>query len=148
MQKRGQISFEYMILIGFLTFVIIGVLGVAMVYSGSIKDRLRISQVNNFATKIVSTSESVFYAGEPSRATIVGHLPENVESITFSNEGEIYIMIFEVQTHSGVTQIPYTFNVPILGESDINRPGSNAGIRKIQIKAEDEGVVLSDVTGT
>src|SRR4030042_1202089 len=80
--KHSQISFEYLIIMGFIIFVIIGVLGVALFYSGAIKDRIKITQMTDCANKIISTAESVFYSGYPSRATINCYLPEGIQNVT------------------------------------------------------------------
>ena len=65
--KRGQIATEYLIIISFVTFIIISVLGIALIYSSEIRDSIKSSQLDKLSDKIVSTSESVFYAGEPSK---------------------------------------------------------------------------------
>jgi len=44
-KKRGQISTEYLIVISFITFVVLGTLGVAMYYSTSITDTIKINQI-------------------------------------------------------------------------------------------------------
>ena len=65
-KKRAQSSMELLILMGFLTFVIVGIMGVGYFYSNTINDRIKSNEINNFAIKITSTAETVFYSGEPS----------------------------------------------------------------------------------
>ena len=138
MIKRGQTSIEYLLMVGFITFIIIGILGIAFFYSSSIKDRIKIIQMNNFANKIISTSESVFYAGEPSKATITAHLPDGVESISI-NEAED-LLIISLQTSSGTTTNAFSSNVPISGSLT-----SSSGLKKIEIRAEANNIVISQV---
>src|SRR3989344_6288143 len=80
-RKRGQISLEYLITVGFIVFLIIGILGVSLFYSSLIKDNIRMNHLRNFANKVISSSESVFYAGEPSLVTITAYLPSGVQEI-------------------------------------------------------------------
>jgi hypothetical protein len=136
MKKRGQVSFEYLIIMGFVTFIIIGVLSIAFFYSNNVKDRIKINQVTNYANKIISTSESIFYAGYPSKATITGYLPENINSIEI-NSAEDSIII-AIQTSSGVAKISFSSNVPISGTL-----GTNQGLNKIQIEAGATEVAIS-----
>ncbi|MFA5174470.1 MAG: hypothetical protein WC438_04790 [Candidatus Pacearchaeota archaeon] len=134
--KKSQVSIEYIIIMGFVTIVIIGLLGIAFVYSGSIKDRLKMTQINNFGNKIISTAESVFYYGEPSKATISVYLPENVEQIEIS-ENTLFITY---QGSSGIDKIAFSSEVPI--EGTLN---SISGVKKIEIIAEESRATISQV---
>jgi len=132
MRKKAQISFEYMILMGFLVFIVILILGIALLYASSIRDRIKLAQLNNFANKVVSTAETVFYAGEPSRATITGYLPDNVNGISIEED----TLIFTIQTSSGVSTIPFTLNVPSVLEGF----SSFSGLRRVQFDARFDGM--------
>jgi len=132
--KKSQISLEYLIIVGFVSFVIIGILGIALIYSGSVKDRIKLTQLENFANKVVTGAESVFYSGEPSKITISAYLPENVEEITISD----YSLIFSIQTNSGVTRVMYTSKVPVTGIIS-----TNSGLKRIQITAEETRAVIT-----
>jgi len=134
--KSGQVSIEYLIIVGFVTFVVIGILGIALFYSGTIQDRIVITQVENFANKLVSSAESVFYAGEPSKATITVYLPEGVKSIVIDEDEDS--IIIEVQTSSGVNKILFSSNVPISGTID-----NNYGLKKIMVEAVGDEVVIN-----
>lgn len=136
-KKRAQSSMEFLILMGFLTFIIIGILGVGYFYSGTISDRIKSSQVENFANKIISTSETVFYAGYPSKATISAHLPKNVNEIEITND----TIIITYYSTSGQNKISFSSNVPILeGSSALS---STSGIKNIVIAANSTHAVIS-----
>jgi len=139
--KKSQISFEYMIIVGFITFIIVAVMGVALFYSGSIRDRIRLTQVTNCANKIISTAESVFYAGKPSRATITCYLPDNVVDIEVDESEQS--LIISIQTYSGVSVTAFTSNVPISGAVQSETSTKIAGVKKIKIEAEDDRAFIS-----
>jgi len=132
MVKRGkaQVSIEYLLIVGFITFIIMGILGVAFVYSASINDRIKIIQMNNFANKIISSAESVSYAGDPSKTTITAYLPEGVESILIYEAPE-NLLVISLQSPSGTSTTAYSSNVDISGTLTIS-----SGLKKIEIKAE------------
>ena len=86
MKKRAQIGVEYMIIVGFVTFAIMSVLVLAIFYSGQIKDSIKLNEVENFVAQLISSAESVFFAGEPSKTTVRLYLPEGVESLEITPE--------------------------------------------------------------
>jgi hypothetical protein len=132
--KHSQISFEYLIIMGFITFVIIGILGVALFYSGAIKDRIKITQMSDCANKIVSTAESVFYSGYPSRATRSCYLPEGIREVNVYNDA----ISFTLKTSTGSSVTEFSSNVQLYG-SILATPG----LKKITFTAEEDRVKIS-----
>ena len=137
--KKGQISTEYLIIMGFVTFLIISVLGVAFFYVSQIKDNLKVNQVNNFANKIVNSAETVYFAGEPSKITILLYLPQGVKSIATTSSNELTIKIL---TDSGTNVISYTSSVPITA-SGIT---TTEGLKKVKLEASPSVVTITQIT--
>jgi len=135
--SKSQISIEYVIIVGFATFILIGVLSLALIYSGTIKDRIKLVQVNNFANKILSTSESVFYYGEPSKATISAFLPAGVINISILGN-TLYI---ETQTSSGIEKNGFVSKVPIKGNIT-----TSPGIKRLEFTAEETTVSITKLS--
>ena len=134
--KRGQIAMEYLLLMGFILFSVIGLLGISFSYMGNIRDSIIMSQTTSFAEQIIMTSEKVFYEGEPSKATITVYMPEEVRNIEII-EDSLWI---DLESSSGISRRAYPSNVPI--EGTIN-PVS--GSRKIQIVAQENYVNISQI---
>ncbi len=132
--KKAQISVEYLVVMALITLIIITILGLALFYSGAIKDEIKMNQITHSANKIISTSESVFYTGEPSQATISVYLPDNIQNIEILEND----LIFTVQTNSGINKISFSSKVPILGTLP-----SFSGLRKMKVKAEQDNIILS-----
>jgi hypothetical protein len=114
--KNGQVALEYVTIMGFVSFILIIIIGGALFYSGGVKDRIKSSQITNCANKIISTSERIFYAGEPSRATITCFLPNNVNDVEIIDNS----LFFTFSSISGVNKIAYYSNVPISGNLSFN----------------------------
>ena len=110
-KKRAQIGMEYLMIVGFLTFVIIGTLGIAMYHNNTIRDVISSRQVESMSTKIVSAAETVFYAGEPSKVTIVSYIPDGISEINISDD-TIFVTF---QSTSGTNKVSFPSNVPITG---------------------------------
>ena len=135
-KRFAQVSMEYLIIMGFVTMIIIVILGIALTYSGSIQDNIKVTQVNNFANKIIASAESVFYYGEPSKSSISVYLPEGVKEIQIA-ENTIFISL---TTSSGLNKIGFSSEVPINGSLTIS-----PGIKRIEISADDEQVNINMV---
>jgi hypothetical protein len=133
MKKRCQSGIEYLIIVGFVTFAIIGVLSLSYFYLGASKDKIRMNQIEVFANKIISTSEAVFYSGEPSQKTITVFIPENVKEVTISNKE----LIITAETSTG--------NIKRVFESKVNLNGEiqGKGTKKLSIIAQENYVEIS-----
>jgi len=133
--KRGQISIEYLIVMGFIAFIVISLLGIAYFYAAGVKDRIKYNQLENFANKVISSAESVYFAGEPSKVTVTAFLPEGIESIRIEEQN----LIFNFTTASGVSVIAFSSDVPI----QLTGPGISIpdGLKRLQIEATSGGTV-------
>ena len=133
--KKGQISVEYLIVVAFISFLILSTLALGIFYSVQIKDKIIIDQLQNFANKIISSSENVFYSGEPSKNTVNAYLPAGIQGI------EIYTseIVFNITTSTGVTRMSFSSNVPLQGSLS-----NSEGVKRIIIAAQSDKVVLSE----
>ena len=135
-KKKGQVSFEYIILMGFVTFIITGILGLAFIYSNKAKDKVKVTQMQNCINKIISNAEAVFYAGYPSKTTIQCFMPYNIKNI-YIYKNELYV---NFTTSSGLNSVSFSSNVPINGTLSGFR-----GLKKIEIKAYPGNVTIKFV---
>jgi hypothetical protein len=135
-QTKAQVGVEYMIIIGFVTLAIMSVVVMAYFYSGQIKDKIRLNQVENFASQLIGSAESVFFAGEPSKTTIRLYLPEGVENITIMTD----LVIITTTTSSGKNKRGFETQVPLSGTIT-----PNTGIKKLLLEARDTDVLISQV---
>jgi len=133
---------EYLILIGFLTLVLTTILGIGLYYSTTAEDRLRATQIQNYGTKVISSAESVYYSGEPSKATINPYLPEGVTGIGVysedveapSGEKEYYLNI-NISLPTGQNVLTFRSQVP-LEENSSSRLSHSSGIKTVVLKAQ------------
>ena len=133
-KKRAQIGMEYLMIIGFLTFVLITTLGIAMYHNNTIRDMIASRQVASMSNKIVSAAESVFYAGEPSKVTIVSYIPETISKINIT-DNTIFVTF---QSSSGTNRVSFPSNVPITGTIS-----TVSGLRNIIIEATSNSVTIT-----
>lgn len=133
--KKGQISTEYLIVVGFIVFVVLLILGAAFLYSSQIGDSMQTRQIEQFANKIISSAESVKYAGEPSKSTISVYLPSRVTGIQIIGKE----LVIDFTVSSGLNRVSYLSKVQMNGTIL-----STSGIKRIRITALQDSV---DITG-
>jgi hypothetical protein len=124
--RKGQIGMEYIILVGFITFAVMTVLGLAFYYIGTIRDEVKGLQMNGCAKKIISEAEEVFYLGYPSKSTFTCYMPDNVRNISIAEDN----LIVTYSTSSGMNILAFSSKVPINGSIT-----SFSGPRKIKVDA-------------
>jgi uncharacterized protein (UPF0333 family) len=127
-KKRAQISTEYLIVMGFITFVIITLIGVAFYYVGGVKDKIKENQVEGFGQKMVSSAETVYYAGEPSKLTIKAYLPAGVTGIDVIGSD----FLINYTTTSGLNIRAFKSNVDLSLNGTLS---TNEGVQRIVVKA-------------
>lgn len=138
-RKKGQVATEYLIVVAFATFLILSVLGLSLFYSGQIQDRIRFNHLINFANKVVSSAETVFFSGAPSKVTITAYLPTGVESITIDGNE----ITFVVSSLTGDNTISFTSDVPLV--MDVNSPiKPSEGVKRLKIEAGVNEVTIGE----
>ena len=133
-ERRGQIGTEYLVIIGFVIFVIISVLGLSLIYASDIKDVIRINEVEQFSEKIVTSAEKVFFAGEPSKIEITAYLPEGVTDITISGKE----LVVTVETSTGTNVMLFPSKVNLDGEIPVT-----SGVKIIKLEAGYNDVLIT-----
>ena len=141
MDKRAQISVEYMIIVGFIIFIVTITAGTAFFYSYTISDRISSNHLNNFANKVISSSESVFFAGDPSRVTINAYLPNGIEAMEILTDNDKTLIVFTFTTRTGTSTIAYESNVPIELNGDFSL---NEGLKRYRVIAETDRVIIRE----
>jgi len=125
--NRGQVGIEYMLIVGFVTFAILSVLVIAVFYSDKIKDRVKVNQIEAFATQLLNSAESVFFAGEPSKSTVNLYLPSGVNDIDIISNS----LVINFSTSSPIDDLRvFESRVPIQGTIT-----SGEGIKKLTLEA-------------
>lgn len=111
MKKRGQISIEYMAIVGITTIVVISLLAISNYYSQQMEETINTNQIDGIAKEIVDTAESLYYFGEPSKVTLKVYLPRGIKQATVGpNE-----LSFKVRTKGGDADMFYPSSVALQG---------------------------------
>ena len=134
MGRRGQISIEYVIIMGFAMLITIPLIVIYYEHTNQTNDQVVTSQVDMIARKIVDNAESVYYLGEPSTTSIKVYMPDNVEeAIVYPHE-----VFFRVRTKGGATEIAQPSTVTLNGSIRVTK-----GTRYISIESREDYVWIT-----
>ncbi len=133
--KRGQISVEYLVIAGFVMMLVIGVLGAGLVYSSRLQTDVNLNQLSTFANKVIQSSETVYYSGEPSRVSITAYLPNGISAIQVSGTD----MVFTVSTSTGRDTVSFTSSVPL---ELSGTPTTTSGVKRFELRALSDRVQI------
>ena len=128
---------------GFVVFLVISILGIALLYTASVKDELKFNQLERFAFKVISNAERVFFEGEPYQVTITAFLPSGVQSIYIDETNNEYTLVFNLSSGSGESIIGFSSDVPIM-LIGLNISTSE-GLKRLEIKAIATEVTIEQV---
>ena len=131
---KSQAATEYLLIIGFVTFVLSAIVILAYFYTGMSKAAVRQNQLQVAMQQIIRTSESVYYSGAPSQLPVSVYFPPGIKNITIINKE----IIVETETNSGVSKRVFNSRVNMTGNVDFKE-----GTRTIIIKALSEGVSVT-----
>jgi uncharacterized protein (UPF0333 family) len=135
-KKEGQISVEYLVIIGFVTVITIPLIIIYHNFTQESSEEISSTQINQISKKIVDAAESVYYIGEPSQTTIRLNIPENVVLVNFSSAKEL---VFRIKTSLGKeSDIVQSSSVNISGSLPIQK-----GSYLVTVKAMSNYVNLS-----
>jgi len=141
-KRRGQISIEYLIVLGFATFAITAIVAIVFFYSNSVTDQIRLNHARNFGTNVIDNAESVYFSGEPSKATINPYLPKGIRNISINLDGTDYRMFIEVQTNDGKNTLSFTSKVPLVTK-DSSQFSMSEGIKNVVIEFAGDQIDIS-----
>ena len=132
---RAQVSMEYMIIVGFVAAITIPMIIIFTSHSTEMNEQVIANQVDNIASKIVDSAESVYYLGESSKVTFRVYIPKKISSVTIGNNE----VVFYVTKLAGVDEVVKYCPVPINGSLS-----ATSGIYDIVVESRGDYVWVSN----
>ena len=85
MARTGQVSMEYMIVVGFSILMILPIVALYGAERQGISDQVNQRQASTISRKIADSAETVYYFGKPTMTTLKVYMPLNVKKIIIGN---------------------------------------------------------------
>ncbi|MCK5283735.1 MAG: hypothetical protein KAK00_10120 [Nanoarchaeota archaeon] len=132
MKKRGQVSIEFVITVGFALLMIIPLTIVLYEHITKTNEGIYNNQAGLIARKIADSANSVYYIGHPTTKTLDVYMPEHIDLINITGRE----IIFKLSTGQEIVSM-----------SNVNLTGSllpASGRRRIKISALENMVNISE----
>ncbi|MFT4311753.1 MAG: hypothetical protein ACMXYF_00820 [Candidatus Woesearchaeota archaeon] len=136
MQKRGQVSIEYLLLMGFALIAILGAAALAFLSFSDFEQSVRENQVQSSLQSIVEQSQLVYGIGPNSFRVITITLPTNVDQILIAQN----TITARMHTSGGLNDIVFFSTVPLQGTIDAQR-----GTKTLRVTAFDNHVQIEQI---
>ncbi len=136
-KKRGQISFEYMAIFGAASLMIIPLLIIFASQSSSIEADVAYAQAESALSRMVVSSEEIYFQGSPARKTDRIQFPKSLSNVVIEDN----TITFTLNTVDG------EFN--IFKESSANMSGTinhHEGVHVLVFEAVGDVVVISEAS--
>jgi uncharacterized protein (UPF0333 family) len=133
-RRRAQVSFEYLLIIGFSFLLFIPLTALYLTTQGDVREGIAAGQTTRVAETLRDAAERVYVAGESARETLTIKLPEGIDSAQLDNT----TILFTVHSRDGDFTIAASGFAPLTGTLPITK-----GTHTIVVTATTSGVVFS-----
>jgi uncharacterized protein (UPF0333 family) len=99
--KKGQITTEYVIIVGFMLVILLVLWAQTTFTISSTTADLRVAYAKHAVTKIAEAADAVYVQGPPAKFSIYVTIPDNVENSSVSGH-EVSISVY---TYGGTTDV-------------------------------------------
>lgn len=131
---KGQVSIEYLLVVGFTFLLLVPLLVLFSYTQRDTTSSLIESNAQNAGTAIRDAAERVYFAGEPSQETVQVTFPDEIKSIEGTNDS----LLFTIYGPNGEYELPIYSVAPIQGNIS---PGK--GPRSVTVIAQGGVVHIS-----
>ena len=128
MVSKGQVSIEFLIIVGIAMLMIIPLTLVYFKQSETLNTDIAGTQADKIASEIRDAADEVYYLGPPSKKTITVYMPQEVTAISFYESS----IIFNLSTASGHTELVKWSAANFSASSSLE---ATHGIRHITVEA-------------
>ena len=132
---RGQVSMEYLLIVGFSLLLLIPIILLAYSQSATFTDDVTAAQIQKVGSEITQAVNTVYYAGQPTKKTIQVYFPKNINQINITDSS----VVFTVQGQGGSYQYAAFAQSNMTGTID-----TFSGIHIITVQAQGSIVTVVD----
>lgn len=133
--SKAQVSMEYLVIVGFVAAITVPLIVIFVTHSTEMNENIISNQVDHIASKIVDTSESVYYLGESSKITFRVYIPKKINYVSIGNNE----VVFYVKKQNGIDHVVKYTPVPINGSISVT-----SGLHDIVVESKGDYVWVSN----
>ncbi len=83
-KTKGQVSMEYLIVMGFIFMMIIPLVVIFMQENDNMERDIAIASASKISKELIDAAEEIYYKGPPSKTTIKVNFPKRIINVTIS----------------------------------------------------------------
>lgn len=126
---RGQISFEYLVIVGLALLVIVPALLFFLTFTSGGDDSVTHARVAEIGSEMIAISSEVFALGRNSWLTLDTTIPESVENLSvINNSGYPDEIVITYRTKNGLSQGVFFTDVPLSNDTVLLSDSSPAPV--------------------
>lgn len=114
-QRKAQISFEYLVIVGLAILVIVPALLFFLSFTGGSEDAVTHAKMGEIGSQMLKTSSDAYALGRHSWLTLDVTLPESTESVQIPLGTDE--LVFSYGTKYGTSQAVFFSKVPLQSEA-------------------------------
>lgn len=127
--KRGQVSIEYLILIGFILIALIPIFYYALSESSN---TTRLNEADDAVNSLAKSADSVYALGPGTKNYVWVSLPGGIESMSFDNKR----VLIKLNIFGGLSDIYAESKAELIGSISITQGG-----HRVRVEALESGEV-------
>ena len=141
-KTKGQISVEYLLIIGMALGILVPGSILFYNYSKNSNDQLVASQINRIGKNIIGNVEQMYIIGKNSWVSVDVSFPENTLGAYIVDNSELVITY---QTSRGITEAVFFTDIKIVGTYSGNITDEfHSGFMKIKIESLGDQVLIGE----
>ena len=137
LEKKAQVSMEYLAVIGISLFLIMPMVIIFYERSGSLQDDVNAAQLEKIGLDIIDAAEEAYYLGPPTQKSLDINLPQGIQAVTIGAED----VTFDYTTLQGTSSLSLTSKLPLNMSGTIN---THPGPQTLIIKAHKNGISINE----
>jgi len=141
MDKRAQVSVEYLFIIALSLAIIIPGSAMFYKYTNDSNERVVSGQINWIGNAIVSDAERIYTSGKNSWTTLDITFPESTQRAYVSDD---YELVIEYMTPRGITEAVFFSDVDIYDNND-GSISTGSGYISIKIESKGDHVIIKKI---
>lgn len=122
MNKRGQISVEYIMIISIAMLILLPGAYLMRNYVFESSDALLTNRLGEISNELLAKSRKMYYYGPPSKSTIIVEMPDQISSMYILSvpDNDEYYLAFNIITSRGEDEIYYDSEVALNASEVVN----------------------------
>ncbi len=135
--KKGQVSTEYLMVVGFSLLILVPVLAAFFLQTQDLQDSVDLNAAKEAVRTIAENADLVYTMGPPTTVVIKVRVPDKVTKVSFQGRQ----VTMEVETAAGLSDVFETASANMTGNMS-----AESGTHKLKLTAQSSSVQITEIS--